>query len=64
MQLVNQLQFDNASERFALSVPYRWEYEPGQEIFVSVGQSALIPGEEFTPRSTQVVFRLGHTFRY
>jgi hypothetical protein len=64
MQLVNQVQFDNVSERFALSMRYRWEYEPGQEIFVSVGQSALIPGEEFTPRSTQVVIRLGHTFRY
>jgi hypothetical protein len=64
MQLVSQVQFDNVSERFALSMRYRWEYEPGQELFVSIGQSALIPGEEFAPRSTQAVIRLGHTFRY
>lgn len=64
MQLVNQVQFDNVSERFALSMRYRWEYEPGQELFVSVGQAAFIPGEEFVARSTQAIVRLGHTFRF
>ena len=64
MQLYSELQFDNVSEKFALSMRYRWEYEPGQEIFASIGQSALIPGQEFAPRSTQAVIRLGHTFRY
>jgi Carbohydrate family 9 binding domain-like len=64
MQIFSQLQYDNISQRFALSMRYRWEYEPGQEIFASVGQSALVPGETFVPRSTQAVIRLGHTFRY
>lgn len=64
MQMVNQLQYDNVSQRFALSLRYRWEYEPGQELFVSIGQAALIPGERFVPRSTQATIRLGHTFRY
>ena len=64
MQLYTELQYDNVSDRFALSVRYRWEYEPGQELFAAFGQSALIPGEEFAPRSSQAVIRLGHTFRY
>ena len=64
MQLVNQLQFDNVSERFTLSMRYRWEYQPGQEILVSLGQAAFIRGEEFVARSTQAVIRLGHTFRF
>jgi hypothetical protein len=64
MQLVNQVQFDNVSERFTLSMRYRWEYEPGQELFVSVGQAAQIPGEEFVASSTQAIVRLGHTFRF
>jgi Carbohydrate family 9 binding domain-like len=64
MQLVNQVQFDNVSERFTLSMRYRWEYQPGQELFVSLGQSALIPGQEFVARSTQAIVRLGHTFRF
>jgi Carbohydrate family 9 binding domain-like len=64
MQLYTELQYDNVSQKFALSIRYRWEYEPGQEIFASVGQSALIPGQEFSPRTTQTVLRLGHTFRY
>jgi hypothetical protein len=61
---VTEVQFDNVSEKFALSMRYRWEYQPGQELFVSVGQAAFIPGEEFVPRSTQAIIRLGHTFRF
>jgi hypothetical protein len=64
MQLVNQVQFDNVSERFTLSMRYRWEYQPGQELFVSFGQHAQIPGEEFVARSTQAIVRLGHTLRF
>ena len=64
MQLYTELQYDNVSEKFALSIRYRWEYEPGQEIFASFGQSALIPGQEFVARTTQAIFRIGHTFRY
>jgi len=65
MQLFTQLQFDNVSQKFAVSVRYRWEYEPGQEIFASVGQSAAIPGEPtFVPGTTQASIRLGHTFRF
>ena len=65
MQLFTQLQYDNISEKFSLSLRYRWEYEPGQELFASIGQSAAIPGEPtFTPESTQASIRLGHTFRF
>jgi len=64
MQLFTQGQFDNISQKFALSLRYRWEYQPGNEIFASIGQSALIPGTIFTPQISQAVIRLGHTFRY
>ena len=64
MQLALQAQYDNISQNFALSLRYRWEYEPGQEMFVSVGQGAVIPGQTFVPHATQAAIRLGHTFRY
>ena len=65
MQLLTQLQFDNISQKFALSIRYRWEYEPGQEVFASLGQSAIIPGEPtFIAGTTQASIRLGHTFRF
>ena len=68
MQLFTQLQFDNISEKFAFSARYRWEYQPGNEIFASFGQAALIPevrlAPTFTPQISQLVLRLGHTFRY
>jgi hypothetical protein len=64
MQLYNEVQFDNISQNFALSMRYRWEYRPGDEIFVSVGQAAEIPGTTFYPRITQAVVRIGNTFRF
>jgi hypothetical protein len=68
MQLALQVQYDNISENFGFSARYRWEYEPGNEIFIGVGQSAVIPGliprYTFIPRTTQVSVRLGHTFRF
>jgi hypothetical protein len=65
MQLFTQVQFDNISQDFALSLRYRWEYQPGQEFFATIGQSAEIPGEPtFRPQSTQVAIRFGQTFRF
>jgi hypothetical protein len=64
MQMINQLQFDNISQRLALSLRYRWEYQPGQELFASVGQTGFLPEDRFVARSTQANIRLGHTFRY
>ena len=64
MQIVLQGQFDNISRSFGLSVRYRWEYEPGNELFVSFGQSALIPGTAFEPQSSQLSIRLGNTFQF
>ena len=40
MQLALQAQYDNISENFGFSARYRWEYRPGDEIFVGIGQSA------------------------
>ncbi len=64
MQLNTQLQFDNISQNFALSVRYRWEYSPGDEIFVLFGQASEIPGMTWMPQITQAAIRLGHTFRF
>jgi len=63
MQLSVQAQFDNISRSFGFSARYAWEYEPGNEFFVAFGQSALIPGTTFRTGVSQLVIRLGHTFR-
>src|SRR5262249_42133065 len=64
MQVLLQAQFDNISHALGLSVRYRWEYKPGDELFVSLGQNALIPGTTFEPQTSLFSIRLGHTFRY
>ena len=64
MQILLQGQFDNISRSFSFSARYRWEYEPGNEIFVSLGQNALIPGTSFEPQTSLFSIRLGNTFRF
>jgi Carbohydrate family 9 binding domain-like len=64
MQVALQAQYDNISENFAFSARYRWEYRPGNELFVGVGQSALISNRGFIGQVTQATIRLGHTFRF
>jgi hypothetical protein len=64
MQIALQAQYDNISENFGLSVRYRWEHRPGNELFVGLGQSALISDGNFIGQVTQATIRLGHTFRF
>jgi hypothetical protein len=64
MQIALQAQYDNISENLAFSGRYRWEYHPGNELFVGVGQSALISNRGFIGQLTQATIRLGHTFRF
>jgi len=64
MQLFTQAQFDNISQNFAFSMRFRWEYRPGDELFISIGQAALIPETRFQPQISQAVIRLGNTFRF
>jgi Carbohydrate family 9 binding domain-like len=64
MQIALQAQYDNISENFAFSGRYRWEYRPGNELFVGMGQSALMSSRRFVGQVTQATIRLGHTFRF
>jgi len=64
MNLALQVQYDNISQSFGLSLRYRWEYRPGDEVFFGVGQSASIPGSNFIARTTQISLRVGKTFRF
>ena len=64
MQVALQAQYDNISKNFGFSARYRWEYRPGNEIFVGVGQSAVIDNRGFVGQASQATIRLGHTFRF
>ena len=64
MQLALQAQYDNISENFGFSARYRWEYAPGDELFVAIGQSAMIGNQGFIAQTTQATVRLGQTFRF
>ena len=64
MQLLLQTQYDNISRSFGFSARYRWEYQPGNELFIALGQSGLIPDSRFEPGITQLSVRLSNTFRF
>jgi hypothetical protein len=64
MQFAMQAQYDNISESFGFLGRYRWEFQPGSEIFVAFGQSAVIPGTDLRFQTTQLSLRIGHTLRF
>lgn len=64
MQLALQAQYDNISRNFGFSARYRWEYQPGNEIFVAIGQAAMIVNNQFIAQTSLLTIRLGHTFRF
>jgi hypothetical protein len=64
MQLAVQAQYDNISRNFGFSARYRWEYQPGNEIFVALGQAAMIVNNQFIAQTSLLTIRLGHTFRF
>jgi hypothetical protein len=64
MQFAIQAQYDNISQRFGFLGRYRWEFRPGSELFVAVGQSALIPETGLEFQATTVSVRLSRTFRF
>jgi len=64
MELVMQTQYDNISEAFGFSARYLWEYQPGNEIFIGFGHSALIPNGRFNSQVSLFSFRLRNTFQF
>ena len=68
MTLRTQVQYDNISQRFQLLMRYRWEYEPGQELFVALGDNSVLNGPFFNPNyiadNTKALIRLGHTWQF
>ena len=64
MQIGAQMQYDNISQGVGFLARYRWEFIPGSDILVAIGQSALIPGSQFKPQTTQASIRVTHTLRF
>jgi hypothetical protein len=67
MQLAVEVQWDNISQGFTFSGRYLWEYSPGNELFVGLGQTAILPtlsASRFEPQTTLFSVRLGRTFQF
>jgi hypothetical protein len=64
MQVRGQLQYDNISKNLELSLRYRWEFQPGTELLVVLGDDATLEGRYYQSRVSQLSVRLGKTFRF
>jgi hypothetical protein len=66
MQLAIEVQWDNISQDFSFSGRFRWEYSPGNELFLGVGQTAIIPSSltRFEAQTSLLTLRLGRTFQF
>ena len=64
MQIRMQAQYDNISKDLGYSVRYRWEFDPGSELLVVVGDDATVNTlGQYQSHLTQVSVRIGHLFR-
>ncbi len=64
MMLRGQAQYDNISKDLQLSLRYRWEFEPGSELLVVLGDDATLSGPYYQSHVSQFSVRLGKTFRF
>jgi cellulose/xylan binding protein with CBM9 domain/uncharacterized protein DUF5916 len=65
MQVAIQAQYDNISESVGFLARYRWEFRPGSDILLAIGQSAVVPaGLGIQPQVTQASLRVTHTLRF
>lgn len=63
MQLRGQLQYDNISKDLELSFRYRWEFQPGSELLVVLGDDATLRGSYYQSHVSNFSVRVGKTFR-
>ncbi len=64
MQIRMQAQYDNISQDLGYSVRYRWEFQPGSELLVAVGDDATLTSlGHYDSHLSQVSIRIGHLFR-
>jgi hypothetical protein len=63
MELRGQMQYDNISKNMDLSFRYRWEFEPGSELLVVLGDDATLSGPYYQSHVSNFSIRLGKTFR-
>jgi hypothetical protein len=64
MQIRMQAQYDNISKDLGYSFRYRWEFEPGSELLVVIGDDATVNSlGRYESHLTQVSVRIGHLFR-
>ena len=64
MQIRMQAQFDNISKDLGYSFRYRWEFDPGSELLVVIGDDATVNTlGSYQSHLTQVSVRIGHLFR-
>ncbi|MEL6369985.1 MAG: carbohydrate binding family 9 domain-containing protein [Pseudomonadota bacterium] len=68
MSMATDIQYDNISQNFTFFSRFSWEPRPENEIFVSLGHSAIIDRERvpgsFRAQGTSLALRLGHTLRF
>jgi hypothetical protein len=64
MRLALQAQYDNISERLAMSARWRWEIVPGSEVLIALAQNVIHADGRSRDRATEASVRFAHTLRY
>lgn len=60
----NSLQYDNISEAGSFNSRIRWEYEPGQELFIVAERGFIVDNGTWNSSETELTMKLGWTLQY
>jgi hypothetical protein len=60
----NTIQWDNQSDQAGLNSRVRYEFRPGQEVFLVYNEGFDVIDDEFTSTDRELTFKAGLTFRF
>lgn len=60
----NTVQWDNRSDELGLNSRVRWEFRPGQELFVVYNEGFSVDEESFTSQRQALTIKLGLAFQF
>jgi hypothetical protein len=60
----NILQYDSESKLAGLNSRIRWEFDPGQEVFIVLNQGFRNEDGSYRSTTSELTFKVGLTFRY
>lgn len=64
ISFANVLQYDNGTGRMGLNSIFRWEVEPGNDVYLVFNYDWDEVGDDLVPTYTEAAIKIAWTFRF